>query len=140
MQWSEMGQIVTITWEWLALQYNHVELDEWVMMPNHIHGIIVIDDGCKSAKCKPLGGLVGAFKTVSTKRINEIRQTPGTKLWQRNYWEHIIRNEVELTKIREYVQNNPAQWELDTLHPCNDDHCRGGSRTAPTPGSERCAA
>ncbi|GHT91575.1 hypothetical protein FACS1894116_00350 [Betaproteobacteria bacterium] len=140
MQRSEAGQIVAATWDWLALQYSPVELDAWVMMPNHVHGIIVIGDHLKSeciAKRKPLSGLVGAFKTVSTKRINELRQTPGEKLWQRNYWEHVIRNEAELTHIREYIQNNPIQWELDSLHPCNDNHRRGGSRTAPTPDSER---
>lgn len=46
-----------------------------------------------------------------------LRQTPGAKLWQRSYWEHIVRNEMELNRIREYIQNNPAQWELDKLHP-----------------------
>jgi hypothetical protein len=61
--------------------------------------------------------IVGRFKMVSSKRINEFRQSPGTKLWQRNYWEHIVRNETELNRIRKYIHNNPAQWELDKLHP-----------------------
>jgi hypothetical protein len=56
-----------------------------------------------------------SFKSAATKRVNESRQTPGAKLWQRNYWEHIIRNETELNRIREYIQNNPAQWEMDRL-------------------------
>jgi putative transposase len=60
--------------------------------------------------------LVGRFKMLSAKRINELRQTPGTKLWQRNYWEHIIRNEPELNRIREYIRNNPDQWESDALN------------------------
>ena len=54
---------------------------------------------------------------LSSKRINGLRQSPGMKLWQRNYWEHIVRNESELNCIREYICNNPAQWELDKLHP-----------------------
>ncbi len=66
---------------------------------------------------KPLGRLIGAFKTISTKRVNEIYGIPGTKLWQRNYWEHIIRNESECNRIREYIRNNPTQWELDELNP-----------------------
>jgi putative transposase len=59
------------------------------------------------------------LKTFSSRRINEMRQSPGAKLWQRNYWEHIVRNEPELNRIREYIHNNPAQWELDKLHPNN---------------------
>ena len=58
---------------------------------------------------------MAGFKSAVTKRINEIRATPGTKLWQRNYWEHIVLNEPELNRIREYIHNNPAQWELDKL-------------------------
>ncbi|WP_201764193.1 transposase [Desulfococcus multivorans] len=94
-------------------------------------------DGSRTAptgKRKPIGRLIGAFKTVSTKRINELRHTPGTKLWQRNYWEHIIRDESELNHIRDYIRNNPAQWEMDKLHSDQPEfgiNCRGGSRTAP---------
>jgi hypothetical protein len=61
--------------------------------------------------------IIGRFKMLSSKRINELRQSPGAKLWQRNYWEHIVRNETELNRIREYIHNNPAQWEMDKLHP-----------------------
>jgi REP element-mobilizing transposase RayT len=68
-------------------------------------------------KRKPLGRLVGAFKTVSTKRINEIRGTPGAVFWQRNYWEHVVRNDADLDRIREYIQNNPTRWAEDQLHP-----------------------
>jgi REP element-mobilizing transposase RayT len=50
-----------------------------------------------------------------TKRVNELRGIPGAKLWQRNYWEHIIRDESDLNRIREYIQTNPARWEKDTL-------------------------
>jgi len=61
--------------------------------------------------------LIGAFKTVSTKRINVLKNTPGKKLWQRNYYEHIIRNEIELNHLREYIINNPVKWECDRNHP-----------------------
>jgi len=64
-------------------------------------------------KRKPLGRLIGAFKTVSTKQINAIQDTPGTRLWQRNYYEHIIRNDHDLDRVREYVINNPKNWEND---------------------------
>lgn len=121
---NDAGRMVSETWEWLATQYDHVELDEWVIMPNHMHGIIVIvgigRGGSRTApteKRKPIGRLIGAFKTVSTKRINEIRKTHGAILWQRNYYEHIIRNENELNRIREYIVNNPMKWELDREKP-----------------------
>jgi REP element-mobilizing transposase RayT len=116
------GQIISDSWEWLATQYPYVDLDAWVIMPNHLHGIVVISDqgGSRTAlteKRKPIGRLVGAFKTVSTKRINEFHKTPAMKLWQRNYWEHIVRNASELNRLREYIRNNPAKWALDRLNP-----------------------
>ena len=119
------GRAVGEGWEWLARQYRHVDLDEWVVMPNHLHGIVVITGaprgGSRTAptpiRRKPLGGLIGAFKTVSTQRVNALRQCPGQLLWQRNYYEHIIRNAAELTRIREYIANNPLQWALDRENP-----------------------
>jgi hypothetical protein len=59
--------------------------------------------------------LIGRFKMLSAKRINKLRQTPGLKLWQRNYWEHMVRNEPELNRFWEYIRNNAARWESDKL-------------------------
>ena len=142
MRLSEWGQSAAESWTWLGAQYSYVSLDAWVIMPNHLHGIIVVQDDdapgvgegrggggggrarppppptdATPAKRKPLGRLVGAFKTVSTKRINQLRDMPGTQVWQRNYWEHVIRDEESLNRIREYIQNNPARWSEDQLHP-----------------------
>jgi REP element-mobilizing transposase RayT len=127
---NEYGTIVSKSWEWLGVQYDHVELDAWMIMPNHMHGIIVINhDSCRGGsrtaptatvpmmKRKPVGRLIGAFKTVSTKQINQIRNTPGISVWQRNYYEHIIRDEKSLENIRNYIINNPAQWEEDENNP-----------------------
>ncbi|MEZ5452556.1 MAG: transposase, partial [Thiothrix sp.] len=61
------------------------------------------------------GQLIGAFKTVSTKQVNVLRDTPGLPFWQRNYWEHIIRNDQSLQQIREYIANNPQTWINDQL-------------------------
>ena len=120
----QYGRIVEDCWKWLAKQYAYVHLDEYVIMPNHLHGIIVIRrGGSRTAptrnvpKLKPLSRLVGAFKTVSTKQINIIRNTPGRKLWQRNYYEHIIRNEEELYNIRQYITENPINWRKDEENP-----------------------
>ena len=144
---NDAGLAVFETWQWLGTQYDYVELDRWIIMPNHVHGIIVIMGGCRggsrtaqgdsqtvrggsrtapTGKRKPIGRLVGAFKTVSTKRINQMDGTPGAKLWQRNYYEHIIRNDTELHRIREYITNNPARWESDRENPAS-----AGTRTKP---------
>ena len=137
MQLNEFGQVAADSWRWLSSHYSYVELDEWTVMPNHLHGIIVIHNhlggsrtgGSRTAPTeiiKPLGGLIGAFKTVSTKQINILRNNPGCPLWQRDYYEHVIRNETELARIREYIVNNPSKWEFDKENPSR----RGGSRTA----------
>jgi len=107
--------------------YNHIKLDEYVIIPNHIHGIVIINDdvgaGLKPAptsmKRHGLPEIVRGFKTFSSRRINQYRNTPGQKLWQRNYYEHIIRNDDELNRIREYIINNPLEWEMDRNHPDN---------------------
>jgi REP element-mobilizing transposase RayT len=64
-----------------------------------------------------LGGIVRSFKARCTYMINQIRNTPGIPVWQRNYYEHVIRTEKELNQIREYIVNNPMRWELDTENP-----------------------
>jgi REP element-mobilizing transposase RayT len=142
MTLNAYGKIVADTARWFNLQYGYVQLDEWGVMPNHFHVIIMINrtgdykgglqtnDGvpdCRGGsrtaptnqKIKPLGRLVGAFKTVSTKHINEVRRTTGAILWQRNYYEHIIRDDDDLNRIREYIINNPAKWAEDEDNPLN---------------------
>ncbi len=122
--------VIGEAWLWLADQYEFVQLDQYVVMPNHLHGIIVIRDdrsrgGSRTAPTsntsgrKPLGRLIGAFKTVSTKRINEIRVTAGLPVWQRNYYERVIRDEEELSRIRQYIIDNPTHWAEDPENPAN---------------------
>ncbi len=134
MRINDAVDIIADEWLETAEIRNEIELDEWVMMPNHFHGIVVIADGRGDRRIAPtgpqprsIGAVMAGFKSAATKRINELHQTPGAKLWQRNDWEHIIRNESELGRIREYIRNNPAQWELDKLHPG-----RGDPPVAPT--------
>ena len=107
---NECGKIVDDTWRWLGNQYDYVSLDKYIVMPNHFHGIICIHDrrgGSRTAPTiKPLGRLIGAFKTVSTKQINQMRNTPGAQLWQRSFHDHIIRDEYDLDRVREYIHNN----------------------------------
>ena len=127
---STYGDIVADCWRWLSERYPYIELDEWVVMPNHLHGILVIsDDGRGGSRTAPtttdanhvperksLGSLIGAFKTVSTKKANEVRGTPGRPIWQRNFFDHVIRDQKSLDSIRRYISNNPAQWNSDQLY------------------------
>jgi putative transposase len=115
---SNSGRVVSQSWLWLAEQYPFVELDEWVVMPNHVHGIVILRrSGSRTAPTKPLGRLVGAFKTVSAKQINRQRGTPGARFWQRNYYERVVRDEDELNRLRRYLLDNPVQWEGDEDNP-----------------------
>ena len=118
------GRLVHEAWLGLPDHYPHVGLDVFVIMPNHLHGIIVFSGDGVEAGLKPastvrhaLPEVVRGFKTFSSRRINAWRQTPGTPVWQRNYYEHVIRNERELDKIREYIATNPLRWALDRENP-----------------------
>ena len=108
MKLNQIGEIVSDKWRWLESQYEYVELGAWIVMPNHFPGILVINGR---------GGLIGAFKTVSTKHINLLRNTEGQVVWQRNYYEHIIRNEREWENIHSYIESNPSMWADDDENP-----------------------
>jgi|TARA_B100000315_G_scaffold115526_1_gene106047 REP element-mobilizing transposase RayT len=102
-------------------------INNYVIMPNHLHIIVSIvgADGRSPLqqyttfrmKPKSLSSFVSGFKSKVTKQINILRKTPGTPFWQRNYYEHIIRNEKKLNEIREYIINNPLKWLLDRENP-----------------------
>jgi putative transposase len=133
LELNDVGRVIDATWRWLAEQYDHVELGPYIVMPNHVHGIILLTSGegvSRNAPTissvsetirspekprKPIGQLVGAFKTVSTKKINVLCGTPGAVLWQRNYWEHVVRNEKSFEEIARYIDNNPRTWYEDKL-------------------------
>lgn len=112
---------------WGALpNHFHVELDEMVIMPNHVHGILWLleKDGDRSdahptrgAVSGSLAAVVGNLKSVIAKKINGLRRSPGAPVWQRNYYEHIIRDEKALDQIRKYIRENPLRWELDEENP-----------------------
>jgi len=133
---NEIGKIVKNQLLWLERQYPYVKLDEWVVMPNHLHAIIVIDDLCFSddiiasnmvgngrdrslqeMKTKSLSGLVGAFKTTSSKKIH--RTGFSSFRWQKSFYDHIIGTEEELDRIRDYIISNPGKWDEDRNNPKN---------------------
>jgi putative transposase len=112
------GEIVQQCWKNLTDHYQNIILDSFIVMPDHVHGIIMINEGVRAGlkpapiKKHPLSEIVRAFKTFSSRKINEKRASPGLPVWQRNYYERIIRNEKELDSIREYIIHNVLKWEL----------------------------
>ena len=153
---NDFGVVVGDEWRRTEYLRSNVVLDEFIIMPNHFHGILFIKD--VGAHCMrpdtvnhsnpnrahvgaqtrahvgaqtrahvgaPLrresgtvGSIIAGFKSAVTKRINILRNTPGFKVWQRNYYERVIRTDVELTDTREYIVNNPVCWH-------DDEHYRG---------------
>jgi REP element-mobilizing transposase RayT len=131
MELSAYGRIVTDGWHHSAQIRQEIELDAFVVMPNHIHGIVVVRGGRAYRRAplpsdedqrqpRSLGSFIAGFKNATTVRINTLRGIPGQPFWQRNYYEHVIRDETELHCIRQYIANNPMQWEMDRENP----HCR----------------
>ncbi len=175
---SQYGEIVSTKWFGLSGHFGYVIPYEFIIMPNHIHGIININEPAEAgsprsgtgefekrlSKCdkglintgshppkdikisnvhenqihekinmsretikvggdiphqQELGKIIAYFKYISTKHVNMVRKTPGMKLWQRNYYEHIIREENELTNVQQYIIKNPQKWEFDNENPQN---------------------
>ncbi len=112
---SNEGHIVETAWGDLRRDYANIQLDQFIIMPNHVHGIIfIVGTGFNTARTNhPLSEIVRGFKTFSARRINATAATLGTNVWQRNYYEHIIRNDRSLNRIREYIASNPLNWKHD---------------------------
>jgi REP element-mobilizing transposase RayT len=138
---NENGRIVYEKWFATNKIRNEIKLyeNEFIIMPNHIHGIVwIITVGAtgrsplqnnettqpRGPKNKSLSSFIAGFKSAATKHINKYHNTPGKPLWQRNYYEHIIRNEPKLNKIQEYIINNPINWELDELYNLTEEEIR----------------
>ena len=154
----QIRRIVETVWCWTTRAILEGGGVDYVVMPNHVHGIVWIQEAnavgaqhpdypshpAQTLLSKPhrnagidagaaplqadavrprvvgkrsLAAMVRTFKSVATQRINAVRCTPGAAVWQRNYYEHIVRSEAELHRIREYIANNPAKWQLDRENP-----------------------
>ena len=132
MRFNDAGRMVKKIWEEIPKYYG-INLDEFIIMPNHIHGIIGLvgatPRGCPNngqaqgpAPTFSLFDIVHQFKSFTTNRYShnvKYNQWPSftKRLWQRNYYEHIIRNEIDLNQIRKYINDNPLKWELDEYYP-----------------------
>jgi len=123
LQDQGVQEAVSSTWLTLPARFPAVTLDEFMIMPNHMHGIIILRDaasGRGAASSAPtLGQVVRAFKSVSAIAANEALGRPCQPFWQRNYYEHVIRDEEELDAIRRYVRENPLKWSDDPDNPAN---------------------
>ena len=147
MRLSPLGQVAAAGWLRLAQFFPRSLVKDWVVMPNHVHAIVILvepEDGSSGAgkgEASALGssgiptrsladaspqrpngtqsGSINAilqnYKSIVARKINAQRGTPGAPVWQRNYYEHIIRDETSYLRIAEYIRNNPARWELDQL-------------------------
>jgi len=125
-----LRRIVETFWQRIPQHMPHVKLDVFVVMPNHFHGILwliktdlgtstpdTISPPQSHLPARSLGAIVGNFKSITTRRINQVRKTHDRPVWQRNYYEHIIRHDKELNAIRQYIIDNPANWLQDAENP-----------------------
>ena len=136
MRLNDAGQVVTDIWDALPQRYQEAKVDVFMAMPNHIHGIIVINDPgfggrgvgaihelplhtspLRDRRNMALPKIIGYLKMNSAKSINQQRNTPGVPVWQRNYYERVIRDESEFHAIRQYIIDNPLKWVEDENHP-----------------------
>jgi len=136
MYLNPFGQIVAEEWKRTEELRPRVSLDAYVVMPDHFHGIICVNEeeghqsarhgassrearlattratmpGLQTPTSGSLSTIVGAFKSAATRRINLRRQTPGARVWQSSFWDTFIRSDADLQKIRRYIQRNPRRW------------------------------
>jgi REP element-mobilizing transposase RayT len=132
---NQEGQIVRDGWAAIPNRFPDASVDASTVMPNHTHAIITISSQAVGAgsprpieslpatttegepERPSLGKIVAFYKWTTTKQINQVRGTPGQRVWQRNYFEYVIRNEKAYETIGEYIHQNPAKWREDSLNP-----------------------
>lgn len=119
MHLSNAGSVVDAVWISLPDRFRGLDLDVFVVMPNHIHGLLVLPDQIQRPEPFHLSDVVRTFKAASTRQIRT-SSLPSFS-WQPNYHEHVVRTDRDLQRIREYIVNNPLRWSLDRANP-------GGSR------------
>jgi len=137
---NESGEMIKRIWKQIPSKYYGIQIDEFIIMPNHIHGIIIINHNVGAGPCacpdmlyhevigRPQGAaptwrlslsdIIHRYKSFTTKGyIDGVRKyhwpSFNLRLWQRSFYDHVIRDEISLNKIREYIINNPAQWDID---------------------------
>jgi hypothetical protein len=107
MQLNELGRIVREHWLRIPLHWTRVEIDSFIVMPNHLHGIVIL---FRAGRGPPLQTVVGAFKAGVSREV-------GGSVWQRTFHDRVIRSEPELQALRQYMADNPLRWALDSENP-----------------------
>lgn len=134
---SAVGDLVQRTWESLPLRYDRVGIDTFVVMPDHFHGILWIspgdEPGANNSDCS-LTNVMSAFKSITARETNITLGRTGKTLWQRSYYDRVIRTERELDAAREYILNNPMALSLNSQSRIQLD--AGGASPAPTVSTE----
>ncbi len=135
MHLNRIGQIVVSEWRKTAHLRPGIDLGDFVVMPNHLHGLVVITRSPQKKTLavpvdrrahvsaplrrysQELGSIIAGFKSATTSRMNQQRRTPGSPVWQRNYYEHIIQDQEDSARTRHYISTNPIFWDLDQYNP-----------------------
>jgi len=118
MQENAAGQMVRTAWEQIPVRYPGADVDEFVIMPNHVHGILLLTESAQEDASFSLTDVVHRWKSWTTTLYRHGVYEQGwppfpARLWQRNYYEHIVRNEGEWQTVQDYIRNNPAHWQSD---------------------------
>ncbi len=145
VNYSKIGQVIFDCWQNIPEKFSYVKLDEFTLMPNHLHGILWLLEHRgkgeafsavtdirrqsksenasplrpKGTRSRSLSAVMQNYKSVSTRMVNRKFFKPGNKIWQRNFHDRIIRNNRELNAIRQYIIDNPLNWEMDKDNPAN---------------------
>jgi len=114
---SKLGQIIDNQWNDIPNQYDNVQLDQYIVIPNHLHDILIIDKRTGASPVPTISNIIGSFKSkTSLQYLQYIKNNNlniSGQIWQRSFHDHIIRNDRSLNAIREYISNNPINWEQD---------------------------
>lgn len=127
VQLSEIGLLAQREWLRLSQRFTQVELDEFVVMPDHLHGILLLKDTSVTGANAPddpstrphvvpgsLGAIVRAYKSTVARLVNFNRFSDGEPFWQRNYFERVVCDERDLERVREYIRSNPLRWPKES--------------------------
>ena len=109
---NNLGKTIEKTWYELPKHYDNLVLDEFIVMPNHVHMIMIIKNN-ETGKKHGISEFVRNFKSFSSKGINEINNTPGKSNWQKDFWDVIIKNDIHFLQIKQYIRDNPKHWDQE---------------------------
>jgi REP element-mobilizing transposase RayT len=130
MRLNAWGRVIQSVWLQTAKLRSYLSLDSYVIMPNHLHTVFFLQNHewatqrvAPTMETSPggpapcsVGAIIGQFKSQATKRIKSSGRIPIEHLWQRNYYEHVVRDEDDLNRIRQYIEDNPANWLEDEYY------------------------